>query len=134
MTSPVYLHSTSCKVPNRPFPPPIHKIPGHGGHGQNIHGTTPSKLGKYWFASDFKDAVDVRKILHNDIIRHGNFTVRVISWYDEHITGDTVIIGIQTSYESIVDSKMSDRIIWGPKGISLTTDDYRNGTYLSRKP
>ena len=60
--------------------------------------------------------------------------MRVIAWYeDTNVTGDTLIIGIQTSYESIVDSKLSDRLIWGPKGIARTTDDYRKGSYLPRK-
>ena len=53
-----------------PWPPPLHKIPGHGGHGQvgASRGTVPSKLGRYWLATDFKKAADVKKILHNEVI------------------------------------------------------------------
>jgi membrane-bound inhibitor of C-type lysozyme len=86
----------------------------------------------YWFASDFKSGEDVKRICHNDTIRHGDFVIRVISWATDTTTNNIVIIGIQESYKSLVKSKYQDRIVWGPKGISNSLDEYRNGIYLPR--
>jgi hypothetical protein len=98
-------------------------LPGHAG----------LRLGRIWFASDLRAASDVRGLKHNDTIRHGDFVVRVISYFDDPMTGDTLIIGVQESYMTPYNTKFKDRIIWGPKGISKSTDEYRDSVFVGRK-
>ena len=97
-----------------------------------IPSSHPSYKPQIWFAKQFKTGDDVQRINYNDTVRHGDFVVRVVSWAKCPDTKDILIVGVQTSYTSIVTSKYQEKVIWGPRGISHSIADYGRGTYLPR--
>ena len=106
------------KQPPAPYP----ALPGMG---------TWKAPGRIYFPRDFKKPDDVYDLKQGDVVRYGDFVIRVIG--STTLGQDACIIGIQTSVvQYFVKSHVNSRIIWGPNGVAHSEQDYVAGKYLPR--
>jgi hypothetical protein len=86
---------------------------------------------KFFLLKDIKVAEDIHSLNNGDVVRHQDFVIVIITVTT--ITGDAVMIGTQSSKESPVQgTQQGSRIVWGPKGIAKSEEDYEHEIFLPR--